>query len=110
MLMKCLFRSVLRGDVVKPGMVLDLTDDECRMDVVKRFFARVDGAEGAKSPSVAAIPKAAAKKPVVAGLTRDQAVMKLAQAGVKVTNNVSNAVLAEMYNTTFSNATEATSK
>ena len=114
MLMKCLFRSVLRGDVVKPGRVLDLTEDECRMDVVKRFFVKVDGAEGAKSPSAAAISKAstkgAAKKPVVAGLTRDQAVMKLSQAGVKVKNDVSNGVLAEMYNTTFANAAEATSK
>lgn len=111
MLMKCLFRSVLRGDVVKPGRVLDLTADECGMDVVKRFFARADGA----AENAAAAVHGAGKRPdgaagLVAGLTREQVVMKLAQAGVKVRGNATNAALAALYGQTFANIAEAAAK
>jgi len=109
MMMKCLYRSVLRGDVVKPGQVLDLTADECRMDVAKRFFVKAEGAEAAEPASAPARPAAPKRDGgVVAGLTREQAIMKLAQAGVKVKGNASNAALAAMYDTTFANAAEAT--
>ena len=113
MLMKCLFRSVLRGDVVKPGRVLDLTTDECGMDVVKRFFARVD--EAAAENAAADVPNAGKRLPdraagIVAGLTREQVVMKLAQAGVKVKGNVANASLVALYEQTFANIAEASAK
>lgn len=112
MLMKCLSRSVLRGDVVKPGRVLDLTADECRMDVVKRFFVKVDGA--AAENAAATVPSAG-KRPdgaagLVAGLTREQVVMKLAQAGVKVKGNATNASLVALYEQTFANIAEAAAK
>lgn len=109
MKMKCLFKSVLRGDIVKPGQILDLTDEECKMDVVKSFFVKADG-EVAEKPAAVPVPAAPASAGVVAGLTRDQAIMKLSQAGVKVKGNISNAALAQIYNQTFANAAEATAK
>ena len=106
MKMKCLFKSVLRGDIVKPGQVLDLTDAECEMDVVKAFFVKADGAVTEKTVAVPA-PAAPASAGVVAGLTRDQAIMKLSQAGVKVKGNISNDKLVAIYEQTFANAAEA---
>lgn len=112
MKMKCLYKSILRGDVVKPGQVLDLTPAEMEKDVVKRFFVKVEGEAASPAPAGAAVPapNAAQKPVVVAGLTRDQAVMKLTQAGVKVKGNLSNEKLADLYNTTFANLAEATAE
>jgi len=109
MKMKCLFKSVLRGDIVKPGTILDLTDAECKMDVVKAFFVKADGS-AADEKSVAVPVAAPASAGVVAGLTRDQAIMKLSQAGVKVKGNISNDKLVAIYEQTFANAAEATAK
>lgn len=108
MLMKCLYRTVLRGDIVKAGDVLDLSDAECKTDVVKKFFVKVGGATvEAKTSAVAPQPKAGE---LVAGLTRDQVIMKLQQAGVGAKGNASNASLIELYNQTFANVSEATAK
>lgn len=103
MKMKCLFKSVLRGDVVKPGQILDLTKEECRMDVVKKSFVAVESAPaGEKSSAGAPI--------LVAGLTREQAMLKLQQNGVPVKGNLSNKALVELYNQTFSNISEVADK
>ena len=103
MKMKCLFKSVLRGDVVKPGQILDLTKEECRMDVVKKSFEAVESAPaGEKSSAGAPI--------LVAGLTREQAMLKLQQNGVLVKGNLSNKALVELYNQTFSNISEVADK
>ena len=103
MKMKCLFKSVLRGDVVKPGQILDLTKEECRMDVVKKSFVAVEGASaGEKSSAGAPI--------LVAGLTREQVMLKLQQNGVPVKGNLSNKALVELYNQTFSNLAEVADK
>lgn len=103
MKMKCLFKSVLRGDVVKPGQILDLTKEECRMDVVKKSFEAVESAPAGE--------KSAAGAPVlVAGLTREQAMLKLQQNGVTVKGNLSNKALVELYNQTFSNISEVADK
>jgi hypothetical protein len=107
MQMKCLYRTILRGDVVKPGQVLDLTDAECKTDVVKKFFVKADGSASGDSSPAAGQTKAGT---VVAGLTRDQVIMKLNQAGVGAKGNASNAALAELYNQTFANVAEATAK
>ena len=106
MKMRCLYRTILRGDVVKPGQVLDLTDAECKADVVKKFFVKADGsaATGDSSPAAADQGKAGT---LVAGLTRDQVIMKLNQAGVGAKGNASNASLVELYNQTFANIAEA---
>lgn len=103
MKMKCLFKSVLRGDVVKPGQILDLTKEECRMDVVKKSFEAVESAPaGEKSSAGAPV--------IVAGLTREQAMLKLQQNGVLVKGNLSNKALVELYNQTFSNISEVADK
>jgi len=106
MKMKCLFKSIVRGDIVKPGQILDLTEEECKADVIKGFFVKVEGGEAAEAAAPAPVTKQAYG--VVAGLTRDQAVMKLTQAGVKVKGNISNANLVALYEQTFANAAEAT--
>lgn len=103
MKMKCLFKSVLRGDVVKPGQILDLTKEECRMDVVKKSFEAVESAPVAE--------KSAAGAPIlVAGLTREQTIMKLQQSGVTVKGNLSNKSLVDLYNQTFSTISEVADK
>lgn len=103
MKMKCLFKSVLRGDVVKPGQILDLTKEECRMDVVKKFFEAVESAPAGEKSSAGA--------PVlVAGLTREQAMLKLQQNGVTVKGNLSNKSLVDLYNQTFSTISEVADK
>lgn len=115
MKMKCLYASMLRGDVVKPGQVVDIDDREAGMDVVKAFFVKVegDGGGGSAVPPPASgkgATEAAAKPQGLAGLTRDQAIMKLAQAGVKVKGRTDDATLAEIYAQTFANVAEATAK
>lgn len=103
MKMKCLFKSVLRGDVVKPGQILDLTKEECRMDVVKKSFEAVESAPAGEKSSAGA--------PVlVAGLTREQTIMKLQQNGVTVKGNLSNKSLVDLYNQTFSTISEVADK
>jgi hypothetical protein len=103
MKMKCLFKSVLRGDVVKPGQILDLTKEECRMDVVKKSFVAVESAPAAEKSSAGA--------PIlVAGLTREQTIMKLQQSGIVVKGNLSNKSLVDLYNQTFSTISEVADK
>ena len=103
MKMKCLFKSVLRGDIVKPGQILDLTKEECRMDVVKKYFVAVEGASaGEKSSAGAPI--------LVARLTREQTILKLQRIGVAVKGNLSNKSLVELYNQTFSATSEVADK
>ena len=110
MKMKCLFKSVLRGDIVKAGQVLDLTADECKMDVVKNFFVKVEGTEAAKPASVPVPAAPKGETGMFAGLTREQAIMKLTQAGAKVKGNISNRDLVAIYNTTFANIAESVSE
>lgn len=102
--MRCLYKSMLRGDIVKVGQVLDLTDEECSMGVVKRFFVKVeDSAAGSKDPAAGSVPaESGAKDIVVAGLTRDEAILKLQQAGQRVAFNISDKRLAERFNECFS--------
>lgn len=103
MKMKCLFKSVLRGDVVKPGQILDLTKEECRMDVVKKSFVAVESASaGEKSSAGAHI--------LVAGLTREQVMLKLQQNGIPVKGNLSNKSLVDLYNQAFSTISEVAEK
>lgn len=105
---KCLFKSIVRGDLVKPGEVLDLTKEECALDVVKQYFVPVDEAPAAETrKSAAGAVPAPAGKAVVAGLTRDQAIMKLQQSGARIKANITNSALAALYEQTFANAAEA---
>jgi len=109
MKMKCLYTSVVRGDIVRAGHVLDLTEDECKTDVVKRFFTAV-GEDAVAAPAAASLSQPARAAAAVAGLTRDQAIVKLRQAGARFRGNISNADLEVLYNQTFANLAEATTK
>lgn len=117
MKMKCLYKSIFRGDVVKAGAVLDVTDAEAKQDVVKRFFVKVaDEVEGGKTAPASVSTAASAAHPArvrgkagtIAGLTREQVVMKLAQAGVTVNAAADLKAIEELYNQTFSNVAEVT--
>lgn len=111
MTMKCLYPTIFRGDVVKRGAILTVTDAEAEMDVVKRNFVKVDGGAAPVSAGAASAP-AADPAPVgfVAGLTRDQAVMKLRQNGVRVNGRLSDENLKKLYETTFATVSEAADK
>lgn len=110
---KCMMKSMLRGDLVKVGEVVDLNEVEAQMDVVKAYFVAVEDAAPIED-SVGAVSAKSEKRvkagTVVAGLTREQAMMKLTQAGVKAKGNMSNAALAALYEATFANIAEASEK
>ena len=111
MKMKCLYKSVLRGDIVKAGAILDLTDEEMKLDVVKTYFVKVEDATAADEKAAVASPsRAPSEKAVVAGLTREQAIMKLNEAGAKVKGNISNSNLIAIYNQTFANVAEVSAQ
>lgn len=109
MKMKCLYRSIVRGDLVKPGQTLDLTEEECGTDMIRAHFVAVEEAAGAgkgkPSPAAGASapsPTGAAKVVVVAGLTRAEAMLRLQRAGHKIPANISDARLAERFGEAFS--------
>ena len=92
----CRYKSMLRGDVVKVGQTVDLTPEECKLDVVKAYFVPCgDGASASADE-----PRTSASV-VVAGLTRDQAIMKLQEAGQRVSSRISDERLAERYEDQF---------
>lgn len=108
MKMKCLYKSIFRGDVVKAGTVLDVTDAEAKQDVVKRFFVKVaDEVGGGKTASASVSTRARGNAGTIAGLTREQVIMKLAQAGVTASAATDRKALEELYNQTFANVAEA---
>ena len=73
------------------------------MDVVKKSFVAVESAPAAEKSSAGA--------PIlVAGLTREQVMLKLQQNGGLVKGNLSNKALVELYNKTFSTISEVADK
>ncbi len=111
MRMKCVIASYLHGDVVKVGQTVEIDDAEAGTSRIKRSFVAVDGEASASARAAAAGP--APSRPghaVVAGLTRDQAVAKLRQAGARFSGNITNEKLVALYETTFANVAEATNR
>lgn len=109
MKMKCLYPSMVRGEVVKAGAILDLTDSELKLPVVKSAFvpvAPVDPTPAKATESGTATGESKGSPVVVAGLTRDQAIAKLQATGAKVKGNISNSDLIAIYNSTFANVGE----
>ncbi len=90
MKMLCRQRTVLRGDVVRAGQVVDLSPAEAALPAVAAHFSPAAG-EGAP----------AAERPVVAGLTRRQAIARIRDAGGRVPSGVSDARLAERFMEAF---------
>lgn len=111
MKMKCVIASYLHGDVVKVGKTVEIDDAEAATSRIRRSFVAVEGEASASARAAAAGPAPAKSGPaVVAGLTRDQAVAKLRQAGARFSGNITNEKLVALYETTFANAAEATEK
>lgn len=96
MKMVCTSACVFRGDVVRKGAVLEVTEAEMEEYPARTSFApAMDGGEGR------AAPPSRGDGGLVAGLTREQAVMKLYQAGVNVPERISMAKLRERFEETF---------
>lgn len=91
MKMLCRQRTVVRGDVVRAGQVVDLSAAESALPAVAAHF----------SPVAGGTPQDAAGTPVVAGLTRRQAIARIREAGGSVPANVSDARLAERFMEAF---------
>lgn len=97
MKMLCRQRTVLRGDVVRAGQVVDLSPAEAALPAVAAHFSPAGGADGATP---------AQGRAVVAGLTRRQAIARIRDAGGSVPSNDSDARLAERFMEAFSTAGE----
>lgn len=96
MKMVCISSCVFRGDVVRKGAVVDATEAE-----MKEYPARTSFAPAMDGDAADAAPSVRSEDRLVAGLTREQAVMKLYQAGVSVPERISMAKLRERFEETF---------
>ena len=108
MKMKCVYRCIVNGDLVKPGAIIDVPKDLVSKPPYSSSFEVLDSANPAPAAGAAAsdLPDGASgnvSDPIlVAGLTRDQALAKLRAAGHTVPGNISNAKLVERYEEAFS--------
>lgn len=96
MKMVCISSCIFRGDTVRKGAVLEVSEEEMKEYPARTSFAPAMGG-GAESSA----PSARTEPQLVAGLTREQAVMKLYQAGVSVPERISIAKLRERFEETF---------
>lgn len=103
----CVSSCIFRGDTVRKGAVLEVSEEEMKEYPAKSSFApaMADG-EGGASPSgndgkPDGMHGARDGGGLVAGLTREQAVMKLFQAGVVVPEKISTSKLRERFEETF---------
>ena len=96
MKMVCVCNCVFRGDTVRKGAVVEMSGEEAKGFPAASSFVPFGGgdAEGPSAP-----PSGGAV--LVAGLTREQAVLKLYQAGVSVPEKISAAKLRERFEETF---------
>ena len=108
MKIKCIYRCIVDGDIVKPDKVLDVDAEIAKCEPYKSSFVALDA-----SPAPAGAGKgdqgkdaAGTDETLVAGLTRDQAIAKLRAAKVNVPGNISAPKLIERYNETFSTDAE----
>lgn len=104
MKIKCIYRCIVNGDIVKPDKVLDVDAELAKCEPYKSSFVALDA-----SPAPAGAGKgdaAGTDETLVAGLTRDQAIAKLRAAKVNVPGNISDPKLIERYNETFSTDAE----
>ena len=126
MKMKCVFRCIVNGDLVKPGQVIDVAEVKTKTEpflhsfvpIVKPDLSAGKPAEGQGSQEP---PDGSAnqdqgdgqenqhhentthdEQKLVAGLTREQAIAKLRAAKVNVPGNISDNKLIERFEETFS--------
>lgn len=106
----CNHAAILRGEVVRPGRVLNLSPSEADLPVVRRHFRRLADEDGhgdaSERPAGGDGGGSPAPAGVIAGLTREQALLKLRGAGVKVPPNAGDGRIRELYNETFATIAE----
>lgn len=107
MKMKCVYRCIVNGDLVKPDKVLDVKEADAQQEPFKSSFVALQDANPASAGSgstdgLADGNSSATNEPLVGGLNRDQAIAKLRAAKVNVPGNISNQKLIDRYNETFS--------
>lgn len=109
MKMICTYRCIVNGDIVKPGTILDVSKDLAEKQPFASSFKALE-TSSALPTSVGSgggsdLPSGATGNVsdplIVAGLTREQALAKLRQAGCHIPNNISTAKLVERYEEAF---------
>ncbi len=103
---KCLKKSIYRGEIVSPGKIIDIDEKDRDCDLVKYNFVLLDKDASEAPPSKTALRDAKKKtksKILVAGLTREQVIMKLRELGTTIGYNASDEQLVELYNTSSDN-------
>jgi hypothetical protein len=109
MKIKCVYRCIVNGDIVKPDKVLDVAAELAKNEPYKSSFVALDASPahaGAGDDDLVQGNAAVTNEMLVAGLTRDQAIAKLRAAKVNVPGNISNQKLIDRYNETFSTDAE----
>ena len=114
MKMKCTYRCIANGDLVKPGTIIDVPKELVKTAPYSSSFEALekatDSSSSRKGEESSDLPEGASGNVsdpiVVAGLTRDQAIAKLRAAKVNVPSNISNPKLVERYEETFSGKPE----
>ena len=117
MKMKCVFRCIVNGDLVKPGQVIDVAEAKTTTEpflhsfvpIVKPDLSAGKPAEGqgSQNPPDGFTNQGQgdtqhAEHNLVAGLTREQAIAKLRAAKVNVPGNISDKKLIERFEEAFS--------
>lgn len=107
----CNHAAILRGEVVRPGRVLNLSPSEADLPVVRRHFSPVEGGGDMQAQSAGGGGgESTAPSAFIAGLTREQALLKLRGVGVKVPPNTGDGRIRDLYNETFSTISEKAGK
>lgn len=88
MVMRCISRCQWKGDIVHVGEEVDMDKSDLSAPLAKSAFVPV------ATPAKA---KGAKPKVLVAGLTREQTVLKLRTAGVDFEADADDATLAKIY-------------
>ena len=107
MKMKCVYRCIVNGDLVKPDKVLDVKEADAKQEPFKSSFVALQNAAPAPAGDGSGEGRdsgdqSGEDETLVGGLNRDQAIAKLRAAKVNVPGNISNQKLIDRYNETFS--------
>lgn len=90
--MRCVSRCQFKGDIVKVGDIVDMDDETLKNEpLAKSAFVKADpSAEKSAGES---------RKTIVAGLTREQTILKLKSMKIAVPADASDEDLAKIFNT-----------
>ncbi len=109
MKMICTYRCIVNGDLVKPGTIIDVPKDTAEKPPFASSFEALETSSALPTSvgqgGVSDLPSGATGNVsdpiIVAGLTREQALAKLRQAGYHIPSKISTAKLVERYEEAF---------